>query len=176
MKYFYVFIIFLVSCKKIQTKKWPISEFTFGGTTYKSIPGEQEYSPGYIRGNGNMGVYSYGYEARNDEKVTVLKFYADGAYMFNPGTYVTDYYSNPYPMYSKGSLFSINFFNDAGYKYYFTSVSGYEFQVVNDKNGHPEIFSNEMLFRVKVTTDPNLDTSIYYKIPFIIRTHIENPY
>lgn len=160
----------------MQTRKWPVSEFTFNGITYKSTPGDQEYNPGYIKGNGNMGVYSYGYEARNSETGSLISFKTDYPSMFEPGTYLSEHYTNPFPYIFEGSIFTISFITQNGLKYYFKSVTGYEFHVSNSNKGYPEVQSNDMLFELRSTTDPDIDTTIFYKIPFIIRTHMENPY
>lgn len=164
------------SCKKIQMRKWPISEFTFNGKTYYTNKGEQRYRPGYIHGNGNMGVYSYGYEAEYKEKgISINLWTNDSPEFFKPGTYSTRYYSQTFPAYSEGSIFTLVFTENGKY-YRFTSINNSIFNVTNNEKGYPELSSDEMMFEIKSTNDPDIDTTIFYKIKFIIRTHMENPY
>lgn len=177
MNYFFLFLIGLLtfnSCRKIQTRNWPQSEFTVFGKTYKTKVGEQGYGAGSIPAGGNLRALDVGYEASDKSKGIRIELRPDRTYLCTPGTYEANWERITFPANFRGTIFYIEFTNN--YNYSLESVSGYQFHVSNNDNGFPEAYADDMLFKIVKTNDPNIDTSIYLQIPFIIRTHKECPF
>lgn len=177
MKYFLLIVISVLifgSCRKIQTRNWPQSEFTVFGQTFKTKVGEQGYGAGSIPAGGNLRALDVGYKASDKSKGIRIELRPDRTYLCTPGTYEANWERITFPANFWGTIFYIEV--STKFDYSFESVSGYQFHVSNNDKGHPEVIANDMMFKIVKTNDPNIDTSIYLKIPFVIRTHKECPF